>query len=136
MIMDVRIKDFTIRTKTGTKDLQQVRLAMRLLSRPEPDKLPFLINEVGKNYQSKILNSIGPNTLKSVVANYNADQLLTLRDKVLDCFYCVFLCARFPKVCVYQVSSEIRGELEEACTQYHLKLDNVAIVQLHNFFSV
>jgi len=109
MIMDVRIKDLTIRTKTGTKDLQQVRLAMRLLSRPEPDKLPFLINEVGKNYQSKILNSIGPNTLKSVVANYNADQLLTLRDKV---------------------SSEIRGELEEACTQYHLKLDNVAITHL------
>lgn len=109
ILMDVRIKPLTISTKTGTKDLQQVKLSMRILSRPEEEKLTNLFEKVGMNYNEKILNSIGPETLKSVVANYNADQLLTLREKV---------------------SAEIRSDMMDACSKFNLKLENIAITHL------
>ena len=41
---------------------------MRLLHRPEPDRLPWIYTNIGINYDEKILPSIGNEVLKSVVA--------------------------------------------------------------------
>jgi len=50
---------------------------LRLLYRPDEKELAWILNKVGQDYDTKIIPSIGQETLKSVVAQYNAEQLLT-----------------------------------------------------------
>ncbi len=53
---------------TGTRDLQTVDIGVRLLHRPLMAELPWIYNNIGINYDEKILPSIGNEVLKSVVA--------------------------------------------------------------------
>jgi prohibitin 1 len=57
-----------IASQTGTKDLQTVDIALRVLHRPIPEFLSTIYNNIGKDYESKILPSIGNEVLKSIVA--------------------------------------------------------------------
>jgi len=57
--------------------LQTVDLKLRLLFRPVEEKLPEILNNLGKDYHERVLPSIGNEVLKAIVAQYNADQLLT-----------------------------------------------------------
>ena len=50
--------------------------------RPVEEKLPMILNNIGEDYDSKIFTSIGNEVLKSVVAQYDAGQLVTMREKV------------------------------------------------------
>lgn len=110
ILMDVRTSPRMISSVTGTKDLQQVNLALRVLSRPNVEKLPDLYRRLGQDYQERILPSVGNEVLKAVVAKYDADQLLTLRD---------------------QVSREIREVMTRRCESFHLILDDVSITHLN-----
>jgi len=62
------LKPQTIVSQTGTKDLQTVDIALRVLHRPIEELLPSIYNNIGKDYENKILPSIGNEILKSVVA--------------------------------------------------------------------
>lgn len=42
----------------------------------------MILNNIGEDYDSKIFTSIGNEVLKSVVAQYDAGQLVTMREKV------------------------------------------------------
>lgn len=55
---------------------------MRVLFRPEESKLPDILNNIGVDYDDKIMPSIGNEVLKSIVAQYDAGQLITMREKV------------------------------------------------------
>lgn len=113
IIMDARLTPRTISTVTGTKDLQSVNLSLRVLTRPNIAQLPELYRRLGENYQEQILLSVGNEVLKAVVARYNADQLLTLRDAV---------------------SREIRESMMVRAGAFNLVVDDVAITHL-NFSS-
>jgi len=52
------------------------------LYRPIEEKLPEILNNLGIDYDERVLPSIGNEVLKSVVAQYNAENLLTMREKV------------------------------------------------------
>ena len=65
---------------TGTRDLQTVDLSLRILFRPEEKKLPDILNNIGIDYDERVLPSIGNEVLKAVVAQYNAEELLTKRE--------------------------------------------------------
>lgn len=106
---DIRSRPRIINTTTGTRDLQMVNIALRVLSRPEEEKLPLIYQEIGKDFDERVLPSIGNEVLKAVVAHYNADQLLTMREKV---------------------SQEIRDALTQRAGNFHLILDDVAITHL------
>ena len=81
-IMDIRSRPREIKSVTGTKDLQMVNIYLRVLSRPREDKLPKIFQTIGMNYDDRVLPSLGNEVLKSVVAQYNADQLLSMREQI------------------------------------------------------
>ena len=81
-IYDIRTRPKSITSVTGTKDLQQVNLTLRVLHRPDVARLPEIHTNLGPEYEERVLPSIGNEVLKATVAQFNADQLLTMRDEV------------------------------------------------------
>lgn len=58
----------------------QVNIGLRVLTRPIPQRLPEIYRTLGTDYAERVLPSIIQETLKSVIAQYNASQLLTMRE--------------------------------------------------------
>jgi len=110
IMMDVRSTPRVVSSVTGTKDLQSVNLSLRVLYRPKEEKLPMIYKNSGVDYADRILPSVINEVLKAVVAQYNADQLITLRERV---------------------SREIRESLTVRCNQFGLMLDDVSITHLN-----
>lgn len=63
-------------------DLQMVNITMRVLSKPDTEKLATIFKGLGPDWEERVLPSIGNEVVKAVVAQYNAEQLITQRDKV------------------------------------------------------
>merc|ERR1719324_1326591 len=108
-IYDIRTRPKLIQTTTGTKDLQTVTIHCRLLFKPEIENLPVLHQRLGPEYDEKVLPSIGNEVLKSIIAQYNAEQLLTQRERV---------------------SKEIREAIVERSRNFHILMDDVSITHL------
>ena len=68
IVYEVRTHPTTIRSMTGSKDLQMVNIQLRVLYRPDATKLPQLYRYLGTDYDNRVLPSIVNEVLKSVVA--------------------------------------------------------------------
>jgi len=71
-----------ISTTTGSKDLQMVSITLRVLSRPDVDHLSKIYQGLGMDYDERVLPSIGNEVLKSIVAQFDAAELITQREVV------------------------------------------------------
>jgi len=109
IIYDIRSRPFMVESRTGTKDLQHVDLKLRVLFRPQEHQLPAIHVTYGPRFEQSILPSIVQETLKSVVARYNAEQLLTMREKV---------------------SEQIKDHLTAKAVEMYISIDDIAITHL------
>ena len=81
-LFDVRSKPRVINSVTGTKDLQHVNISLRVLSRPVEKKLPEIFSKIGIDFDERVLPGVGNEVLKAVVAQYNAEELLSKREQI------------------------------------------------------
>jgi prohibitin 1 len=62
--------------------MQTVSLTLRVLHRPDHDKLHEIYSNLGLDYEERVLPSIGNEVLKAVVAQFDASELITQREQV------------------------------------------------------
>ena len=59
-----------------------VSITLRVLSRPDIEHLPRIYKSLGLDYDERVLPSIGNEVLKSIVAQFDAAELITQREVV------------------------------------------------------
>ncbi|KAF1989876.1 hypothetical protein K402DRAFT_325536 [Aulographum hederae CBS 113979] len=109
IIYDVRTKPRNISTTTGSKDLQMVSLTLRVLHRPEVKMLPKIYQNLGQDYDERVLPSIGNEVLKAIVAQFDAAELITQREAV---------------------SNRIRTDLMKRAGEFNIALEDVSITHM------
>lgn len=109
VVYDVRTRPKTISTTTGSKDLQTVSITLRVLHHPEVTELPKIYQSLGLDYDERVLPSVGNEVLKSIVAQFDALELITQRELV---------------------SARIRQELLRRSGEFGIDLDDVLITHM------
>ncbi|GAM87911.1 hypothetical protein ANO11243_059390 [Dothideomycetidae sp. 11243] len=109
IVYDVRTRPRNISTTTGSKDLQMVSLTLRVLHRPEVKALPKIYQNLGQDYDERVLPSIGNEVLKAIVAQFDAAELITQREAV---------------------SNRIRTDLLRRASEFNIALEDVSITHM------
>lgn len=86
-----------------------VNVSLRVLTKPDARRLQDIYRTLGVDFDQRVLPSIIQETLKGVIAQYNASQLLTQRE---------------------MVSKDIKRVLTERGAVFNIILEDVSITNL------
>ena len=109
IVFDTRSKNHQESATTANRDLQEINFEIRVLYKPNAAKLKEIYRMLGKNYAEKVLSPIIKEVAKTVIAQYNAQELLSQRE---------------------QVSLDIKSALRERLTFFNILLDEISLTQL------
>jgi len=105
--LEVRTQKIEAASDSASKDLQDVQTTIALNYHLMPGSVPSLYQEVGTGYIDRIINPAIQESVKSITARFNAEQLITQRA---------------------DVRSGIQELLSEKLEKYHIVVDGVSIV--------
>jgi len=110
-IYNIRMENRTFENPTQSKDLQTVNIGLRVLYRPRVDALPDILRNLGESHAwaDVVLRSITQEVLKSIVAEYDAEQLITMREFV---------------------SKRIQEAMVTRGAAFNIEFDDVSIIEL------
>lgn len=108
-IFDVRNKPAEVITSSGSRDLQMVNMAVRVLYQPNVDNLHHIYRNLGVNYAETVLPSLVNEIIKAVIAQFNAADLLQKRP---------------------EVSQRIAVTLAERAKRFYIDITDVSITQM------
>nr|XP_035155297.1 prohibitin 1-like [Callithrix jacchus] len=94
---------------TGSKDLQNVNITLRILFRPIASQLPLIFTSTREDYDECVLPSITTEILRSDMARFDAGDLITQRELV---------------------SRQVSDDLTERAATFGLILDDVSLTHL------
>lgn len=104
--MDVRIRKSDTRATAASKDLQTVATEIVLNFHLFPDKVNKIYQEIGLDYEKRIIDPAVQEIVKAVCAEFTAEELITKRQLVKD---------------------EIKTSLHKRLTTSHISLDELNI---------
>uniref|UniRef100_A0A673WHJ4 Prohibitin n=1 Tax=Salmo trutta TaxID=8032 RepID=A0A673WHJ4_SALTR len=115
IIFDCRSRPRNVPVITGSKDLQNVNITLRILFRPVTSQLPRIFTSIGEDYDERVLPSITTEVLPWCVfvctsqARFDAGELITQRELV---------------------SRQVSDDLTERANTFGLILDDVSLTHL------
>uniref|UniRef100_A0A2I3G046 Prohibitin n=1 Tax=Nomascus leucogenys TaxID=61853 RepID=A0A2I3G046_NOMLE len=109
IIFDCHSPPCNIPVITGSKDLQNVNITLRIIFRPVVSQLPRIFTSIREDYDEPVLTSITTKILKSVLARFDAGELITQRELV---------------------SRQVNNDLTERAATFGLILDDVSLTHL------
>jgi regulator of protease activity HflC (stomatin/prohibitin superfamily) len=82
--VEVREQKMEMSTGASSADLQTIQSSIAANFRPDPVNAHLLFEEVGRDYEARVLHPAVEETVKAVTAKYTAEELITRRTQVRD----------------------------------------------------
>ncbi|MDH5721192.1 MAG: prohibitin family protein [Spirochaetia bacterium] len=105
--MDVQLQKSNTKADAATKDLQNTKFAIVINYHVSPDKVNWVYQKIGAQYEDRIIDPNVEEAVKAISAKYTAEQLITKRQFV---------------------SEEIMASLKAKLIVYNIVVDNFSIV--------
>lgn len=107
VVFDVRTKKDQVEAGAASKDLQLVQTTIALNYHPDPAAVDKLYQEVGTEYESRVISPAIQESVKASTAKFTAEELITKRSLVKE---------------------DTRLNLVERLDNYHIIIDDFSIV--------